>query len=91
MRGDVPTHLGRMLRERRLEAGLTQLDLATKAGISIGVVRDLEQGLTSRLQAKSINRLAAALRLCPDQLTAVPVAHVRRARARPGSRNRSAW
>jgi len=76
MRGDVPTHLGRMLRERRLEAGLTQLDLATSAGVSIGVVRDLEQGLTSRLQAKSINRLATALRLHPGQLSAAPPAHI---------------
>ena len=85
MCGDVPTHLSRMLRERRLEAGLTQLDLATRAGVSIGVVRDLEQGLTSRLQAKSINRLAAALRLCPDQLAAVPVAHISARGRRPAA------
>jgi transcriptional regulator with XRE-family HTH domain len=68
--GDGALSLGRALREQRSRAGLTQLHLARKAGISVGVIRDLEQGVTTRLQPKSLERLAAALGLAPDVLAA---------------------
>lgn len=66
--GDDPWPPGQVLRERRLRAGLSQLHLASKAGISVGVVRDLEQGVTTRLQAKSAERLAAVLGVAPGDL-----------------------
>src|ERR1700735_2831243 len=47
----------------RHAAGLTQRQLASAAGLSIGVIRDLEQGRTSRLQARSADALARALSL----------------------------
>lgn len=53
----------RLLRGYRREAGLTQHGLAETAGISIGVVRDLEQGRTSRLQERSIMALVRAFGL----------------------------
>lgn len=53
----------RLLRSCRQEAGLSQHGLAETAGVSIGVVRDLEQGRTSRLQERSIVMLARALGL----------------------------
>ena len=52
-----------MCRRYRQAAGLTQRQLAEAAGVSIGVVRDLEQGLTGRPRAHSARRLAAALDL----------------------------
>lgn len=66
--GDGPRSPGRVLREQRSRAGLSQLHLARKAGISVGVVRDLEQGVTTRLQARSAERLAAVLGLAPGDL-----------------------
>jgi DNA-binding SARP family transcriptional activator/DNA-binding XRE family transcriptional regulator len=56
---------GSLCRRYRQEAGLTQRQLADAAGVSIGVVRDLEQGLTVRPRAYSARRLAAAL--CLDR------------------------
>jgi DNA-binding SARP family transcriptional activator/tetratricopeptide (TPR) repeat protein/DNA-binding XRE family transcriptional regulator len=64
------TRAGTPLRALRHAAGLTQRDLADRAGVSIGVIRDLEQGKTRRVQAASAERLAAVLRVRPDQITA---------------------
>ncbi len=56
-----------MLREHRRAAGLSQRQLAELAQVSIGVVRDLEQGHTSRLRTESVRRLASALVLEPGR------------------------
>jgi DNA-binding SARP family transcriptional activator len=66
--GDGTLSPGQVLRKQRSLAGLSQLQLARKAGISVGVVRDLEQGVTTRLQARSAERLAAVLGLAPGDL-----------------------
>src|SRR5216683_8450087 len=54
---------GELLRDYRRAARLTQRQLADTARVSIGVVRDLEQGLTARPRAESVRRLAGALGL----------------------------
>ena len=54
---------GALIRAHREAKGLTQRQLAQAAGVSIGVVRDLEQGLTGRPRAATVQRLAAALEL----------------------------
>lgn len=53
--------LGERLRELRHAARWTQRGLAEAAGVSIGVVRDLEQGVSQRPRPDSLRRLAAAL------------------------------
>jgi DNA-binding SARP family transcriptional activator len=67
---------GSLVRLHRLAAGMTQKQLAESARMSIGVVRDLEQGLTDRPRAGTMRRLAAALGLDPQAtenlLAAVP-------------------
>jgi DNA-binding SARP family transcriptional activator len=55
--------LGHIIRHQRFEAGLSQRDLADAAGVSIGVIRDLEQGLTSRPRAVTLYRLASVIGL----------------------------
>ncbi len=40
--------VGSFVREHRRAAGLTQRQLAAAAQVSIGVIRDLEQGLRAR-------------------------------------------
>jgi transcriptional regulator with XRE-family HTH domain len=61
------SHAGALVRAFRHKAGLTQRQLAQVAGVSVGVVRDLEQGRTARLHAESVRRLASALRLDRQQ------------------------
>lgn len=58
---------GPLVRGSRQRAGLTQRQLAAAAGISVGVVRDLEQGRTTRPHGESLRRLAHALRLNQEQ------------------------
>lgn len=52
---------GMLVRERRLAAGWTQRQLAHAAGISVSVVRDLEQGVSSRPRQPVRERLTSAL------------------------------
>src|SRR5215469_7919149 len=56
-----------LLRTQREGAGLTQRELASQAGISLGALQDLEQGRTSRPRRQSLDRLAAVLGLTDDQ------------------------
>jgi DNA-binding SARP family transcriptional activator len=57
------TRAAALLSEHRRAAGLSQRRLAELAQVSIGVVRDLEQGHTARLRTESVRRLAHALAL----------------------------
>jgi DNA-binding SARP family transcriptional activator/transcriptional regulator with XRE-family HTH domain len=62
--GDEPAgRLGGQLQRYRETAGLSQRQLAALAGLSVGAVRDLEQGRTSRPRLLSVARLADALGL----------------------------
>src|SRR6516164_3785653 len=53
--------LAELVRDRRRAARLTQRQLATAAGVSVGVVRDLEQGRTGQPRRRSVERISAAL------------------------------
>lgn len=52
-----------LLRGCRLAAGLTQAELAARAGIGVRTVRDLERARSSRPQRTTVELLAAALGL----------------------------
>src|SRR5215472_5581591 len=54
---------GSLIRIRRRAAGLTQQELAELAQVSLGTVRDLEQGRTHRPGRDSVAKLARALGL----------------------------
>ncbi len=56
-----------LLRQYRRAAGLSQRQLADAADVSIGVVRDLEQGRTGRLTARSAEAFVMALGLSADR------------------------
>jgi DNA-binding SARP family transcriptional activator len=60
--------LGQLLRGYRLASGLTQRELAKCAGVSLGTVRDLEQGRTHRPRRGSVAALASALHLSPERI-----------------------
>jgi transcriptional regulator with XRE-family HTH domain len=55
--------VGSVVRVRRRAVGLTQQELADLAQISLGTVRDLEQGRTHRPGRGSVTKLAGALGL----------------------------
>jgi DNA-binding SARP family transcriptional activator len=55
--------VGELVRERRASIGLTQRDLACASGVSIGALRDLEQGRTRCPRWSAVAAIAAALGL----------------------------
>jgi tetratricopeptide (TPR) repeat protein/transcriptional regulator with XRE-family HTH domain len=56
-----PAELASLVRDRRRAAGLTQLQLAAAAGVSLGLVRGLEQARTRHPRPQSVQRIAAVL------------------------------
>ena len=58
-----------LLRSHREAAGLTQEELAARAGVSARTVSDIERGLRTRLYADTAERFALALELAPDART----------------------
>ena len=60
--------LGALVRARRESVGLTQRQLAARAGVSMGAVRDIEQGRTAVPRPGSLARLTAALELSGREL-----------------------
>lgn len=62
---------GALIRRCRTAAELTQQQLADAAGVSVGVIRDLEQQRTTRPHAETVRRLSGALRLDHDQIAAL--------------------
>jgi len=68
-RPDVRERFGDAVRVRREELGLTQEDLAEKAGIHRTYLSDVERG-TRNLSLVNIERLAAALAVSMAELFA---------------------
>lgn len=58
-----PSDLAQLLRGHRRAAGLTQAELAARAGVGVRTVRDLERGRSLRPQRTTIELLAGALGL----------------------------
>jgi transcriptional regulator with XRE-family HTH domain len=55
--------LGDRLREARKRSGLTQRDLAQLTGLSVSLVRKLEQGTYGDVRLETVHRLAVVLRV----------------------------
>jgi DNA-binding SARP family transcriptional activator/DNA-binding XRE family transcriptional regulator len=66
-RGDDDSAFGLLVRRYRHAAGLTQLELADRAGISIAALRDFEQSRRHRPRPSTLAALAYALDLGPDE------------------------
>jgi len=57
------TTTGEFVKRRRKEAGLTQVELAAKAGVGVRFIRDLEQGKES-LRTDTVNKVLALFGKC---------------------------
>ena len=55
--------LSNFVRNRRLKTGLTQVDLAAKAGVGLRFIRDLEQGKGS-LRTDTVNKVLKLFGSC---------------------------
>lgn len=63
----IDDKLGASLKKLRLAAGMTQEELAERAGISTRTVSDVERGLRTLIHRDTARRLAAALELGDEQ------------------------
>ncbi len=61
--GDEAAVFGKLLRAHRVRGGLTQRELAQRAGVSVRAVRDIEQGRVRHPRQDSVRRLTAAVSL----------------------------
>jgi predicted ATPase/class 3 adenylate cyclase len=64
------TRFGGLLRRHRQEAGLTQAELAERAGISVRGINDLERGVRQTPRTDTVALLAQALDLSEEARTA---------------------
>ena len=62
-RSRVDASFGRLLRDHRLAAGLSQEELAQRAGLSVRAVSDMERGRTTHPYPRSLRLLVTALGL----------------------------
>jgi predicted ATPase/transcriptional regulator with XRE-family HTH domain len=72
-----PSAFGRLLKQLRVAAGLSQEALAERAGLSARGLSDLERGLRRAPQRQTVRRVAEALGLSPAARAALEAAVVR--------------
>jgi len=60
--------IGRRIRERRKELGLTLFELAVDSEVSLSVISDLERCLASGLTLCTLIKIATALNISADEL-----------------------
>jgi transcriptional regulator with XRE-family HTH domain len=77
-----PTWFAGRLRELRVQAGLTRQELAERAGLSEGGVRDLEQG-HRRPSWETVLALCSALGVDPNAFAQAPAPSEKPKRGRP--------
>jgi non-specific serine/threonine protein kinase len=79
-------HFGALLRLYRLDAGLTQQDLAERAKLSVEAISTLERGARTRPHRETVAMLGRALGLSPERAellgSAIGIAHPSRQRER---------
>ena len=59
----MPTDFSHRVRERRLADGLSQEDLAERAGISRNYLSQIERGVSTNLSQSVVRRISEALGL----------------------------
>jgi transcriptional regulator with XRE-family HTH domain len=67
----ISSHVGRLVKALRLNLGLTQEELARRAGLTRLSVVYLEGGRTRSIRVSTARRLSKALRVPPSELLEV--------------------
>jgi predicted ATPase/transcriptional regulator with XRE-family HTH domain len=84
-------HFGALLRHFRLDAGMTQQQLAERAELSVEAISSLERGARTRPQRETVVLLGRALDLSPEREallgSAIGIAHPSRHRERADALN----
>jgi DNA-binding SARP family transcriptional activator len=82
----LPDDPGGLLREHRRREGLSQRELAQRAGVSVRALRDIEQGRVLRPRDTSMRKLLGALPLAdPDRVALLDRFGIRRLRKVAGA------
>ena len=71
------TDFGQLLRGYRGRSGLTQQELAERAGLSVTAISELERGVHPTPHSKTVQCLAAALQLGAEERAAFETAACR--------------
>ncbi|MGM9600748.1 MAG: helix-turn-helix domain-containing protein [Faecousia sp.] len=74
------------LKEKRLAAGMTQAELAEKAGVSARTIQNYEMGTRKPRNLEVIQKIAEALRTTPDYLLGSSGAYVVVAQEKGGAK-----
>jgi tetratricopeptide (TPR) repeat protein/transcriptional regulator with XRE-family HTH domain len=64
-----PSPFGLLLRQHRIDAGLTQEELAERARLSTRAISDLERGVNRTARIHTVRQLSAALELADESLS----------------------
>jgi transcriptional regulator with XRE-family HTH domain len=80
---------GQKLKELRIQAGMTQSQLAEVSDVPLGTIRDYEQGKRDPLLSKA-QKLARALEQSLDAFAPQPRTRTARGRGRRATRGRKA-
>jgi len=67
------THVGRRVKSRRMQLGLSQSDLADKCGITFQQIQKYEKG-TNRIGSSRLQQIADALQVTPPYFFEDPLA-----------------
>jgi transcriptional regulator with XRE-family HTH domain len=86
----LPT-FGRLLRQHRLAAGLTQAALAERAGVSARGINDLERGARQTPRKDTVDRIARALQFSEGEAAALDASICRARRALAAAGNLPAY
>ena len=82
----MPTVFKDRLKEKRLEAGLTQVELAGKAGVTTRTIQNYELGNRKPANMEVIQRIADALNTTTEYLLGSSGAYVVEAQERGGAK-----
>ncbi len=91
MSAEGPGSFGALLRGYRIAAGLTQEALASRAGLSVRGIADLERGVRRFPHFHTLRCLAEALELAPDERVSLVAAGQRRPRAGEPAAEAGTW
>jgi transcriptional regulator with XRE-family HTH domain len=85
--GGLKLSFSDLLRQFRRRAGLTQAELAEKAGLSYRTISDLERGVRTKVYASTVGLISSALSLPEDDAASLAASVDRSRKSRLNGRD----